>query len=433
MEQKLTDEFYKLKIEATSLNKNSTSTYFENGRSRFDTWKSFKNSSDFSRFRKSDSRPGYWRSDSRYVREPSRSRSRIRFEARRLIPGGHRSISRSQSRSDIGRGKPNKIYEEVESLKKSYETLEKKTDEVVKTNSEIMKILEKIEKKSNSVRIVENIKSHEEEEINVSSEGMNIMYAKDVKETDMMILDTGCPKSLGGELWIDKYLRENNLQKKDLEVSKCKQYFRFGPGQIFESDELIVLPVSFKASESQVLCNELVYTTMGVYIVKGASVPLLCGRNTLCQWGAILDIKQKTVTLESKGGKKVSLEQTFQGHLVLKMFKVGEWSTDESVYFINNEVDEVSIKQIKKIHENLAHKSEDQLLHAYRNAGKLTKKVREFIKIVTSRCNVCKKYKKSFPKPKVTLPKVTDFNQVVAIDLKQFDNKYVLWCVCSFT
>ena len=84
--------------------------------------------------------------------------------------------------------------------------------------------MEKIEKKSNNVRIVENIKSHEEEEINVSSEVMNIMYAKDVKETDMMILDTGCPKSLGGELWIDKYLRENNLQKKDLEVSKCKQY-----------------------------------------------------------------------------------------------------------------------------------------------------------------------------------------------------------------
>ena len=79
--------------------------------------------------------------------------------------------------------------------------MEKKTDEVVKTNSEIMKILEEIEKKSNNVRIVKNIKSHEEEEIKVSSEVMNIMYAKDVKETDMMILDTGCPKSLGGELW----------------------------------------------------------------------------------------------------------------------------------------------------------------------------------------------------------------------------------------
>ena len=85
------------------------------------------------------------------------------------------------------------------------------------------------------------------------------------------------------------------------------------------------------------------------------------------------------------------------------------------------------------MHDNLAHKSEDQLLHAYRNAGKLTKKVREFIKTVINRCQVCKKYKKSLPKPKCNLPKVTDFNQIVTIDLKQFGTKYVLWCVCSFT
>ena len=446
IEQKLKDEFYKLKIETNSFNKQAqeslvaakaSSTYYENGRSRYDTWKSFKNSSDFSKFRTSDSRPGYWRSDSRYVREPSRSRSRPSFEARRSYQGTQdsrqRSMSRSQSRSDLGRSRPNKIFEEVENLKKSHESLEKKTDEVVKANKEIMKILEKIEKRSNTVRIVETVKDHEDEEIQVSSEVMNVMYAKDVKETDMMIVDTGCPKSLVGEFWIEKYLTENNLNKKHLNISKCRQYFRFGPGQIYESDEFIVLPVSFKASESQVLKNEIVYTTMEVYIVKNASVPLLCGRNTLSQWGAVLDIKQKIIILECKGGKKVSLEQTPQGHLVMKMFNVGEWSTEESVYFIKNEVDDVSIKQIKKIHENLAHKSEDQMLHAYRNAGKLTKKVREFIKIVISRCNVCKKYKKSFPRPKVTLPKVTDFNQVVTIDLKQFDNKYVLWCVCSFT
>ena len=50
--------------------------------------------------------------------------------------------------------------------------------------------------------------------------------------------------------------------------------------------------------------------------------------------------------------------------------------------------------------------------------GKLNKKIRELIKIVVNRCAVCKKFRKSFPKPRVTLPKVTDFNQIVTIDLK---------------
>ena len=429
--QKLKNEFYRLKIECVSMDKNATNTYFANGRSRYDNWRSFKNSSDFNKFKRSDSRPGYWRSNSQYVREPSRSRSRPRFESRPLSQQGRnikqRSYSRSQSRSE-----PNKMYDEMESLKKKQESLEKKTDEILKANSDILKMLEKFDKKSNNVRIVEAVQDHDDK-IDVSSDVMNVMYAKDVKETDIMIVDTGCPKSLSGESWIETYLKENNLKKSELEVSKCSQHFRFGPGQVYHSDEIIVLPVSFRASESKVLANELVYTRIEVYIVKDATVPLLCGRNTLNQWGAILDIKRKYLILESKGGKKVCLEQTNQDHLVVKMFKVGQWSTSEAVYFIKDEADEVSLKQIKKIHENLAHKSEDQMLHAYRNAGKLSKKVRDFIKIVTSRCQVCKKYKKSFPKPKVTLPKVTDFNQIVSLDLKQFDKKYVLWCVCSFT
>ena len=239
----------------------------------------------------------------------------------------------------------------------------------------------------------------------------------------------GCPKTLGGEKWIGKYLEENNLRKSSMEIQKCDQYFKFGPGQLYHSEEIISLLVCSKVLESNVLRNELIHCKMKVYIVKEANVPLLCGRNTLKDWGAVLDIKRQELLMEARGEKKLKVEQTDDGHLVVKLFKVGEWTTEEAVYFINGEEEEITLKQIKKGHENLAHKSEDQLLHAYKNAGKLTKKVREFIKTVINRCQVCNKYKKSLPKPKCNLPKVTDFNQIVTIDLKQFGTKYVLWCV----
>jgi hypothetical protein len=45
---------------------------------------------------------------------------------------------------------------------------------------------------------------------------------------------------------------------------------------------------------------------------------------------------------------------------------------------------------------------------------------------------VCQRYKKSQGTPKVALTKVTDFKQIVAIDLKQFGDKEVLWMICSF-
>ena len=172
-----------------------------NGRSRYDNWKLFKNSSDFSQFKRSDSRPEYWRSDSRYVREPSRSRSRPQFESRDRFQ--NRQSSRSQSRSDskVNSARPSKLYEEVETIKNGQVALEKKTDKIVKTNLEMMKILDKLEKKSNNVRIVETVE--QEEEIEVLSDVMNILYTKDVKETDVMIVDTGCPKSLTGESWLE--------------------------------------------------------------------------------------------------------------------------------------------------------------------------------------------------------------------------------------
>ena len=36
-------------------------------------------------------------------------------------------------------------------------------------------------------------------------------------------------------------------------------------------------------------------------------------------------------------------------------------------------------------------------------------------------------------KPKIALPNASSFNEVVTLDLKQFGNKHVLWCIDSFT
>ena len=45
------------------------------------------------------------------------------------------------------------------------------------------------------------------------------------------------------------------------------------------------------------------------------------------------------------------------------------------------------------------------MLYTYRNAGKLDKEVRKLIKLVCEECRVCKKFRKSLGRPKITLPK----------------------------
>ena len=103
------------------------------------------------------------------------------------------------------------------------------------------------------------------------------------------------------------------------------------------------------------------------------------------------------------------------GHLTVALEKCGEWSTKDTVFFLNEENDIDNFKSIKKIHEVTNHKSEENLLHAFRNANRLDKDVRKIIKRVVEGCKVCKKFKKSQGKPKVSLPIMTDFNQIAEI------------------
>ena len=48
-------------------------------------------------------------------------------------------------------------------------------------------------------------------------------------------------------------------------------------------------------------------------------------------------------------------------------------------------------------------------------------------------CKICKRNKKSNSKPTLAIPRATDFNSVVAVDLKIVGNENILWMVCAFT
>ncbi len=48
---------------------------------------------------------------------------------------------------------------------------------------------------------------------------------------------------------------------------------------------------------------------------------------------------------------------------------------------------------------------------------------------VVKDCKICQKFEWSMVKPKVA----SSFNEIVTLDLKQFGDKYVLWCIDAFT
>ena len=90
-------------------------------------------------------------------------------------------------------------------------------------------------------------------------------------------------------------------------------------------------------------------------------------------------------------------------------------------------------KAIKNIYKTLNHKSKEQLIYAYRNAGKLDEGIRKKINEIVDKCEICKKNSKSKPKPAVAIPKATELNSIVSMDLKIMGDKYILWMVCACT
>ena len=70
---------------------------------------------------------------------------------------------------------------------------------------------------------------------------------------------------------------------------------------------------------------------------------------------------------------------------------------------------------------------------AFRNAGRLDAEVSKMIKETVENCSICQKNGRSRSKPSVAIPRATDFNSIVTLDLKEMGKSYILWMVDAFS
>ena len=69
----------------------------------------------------------------------------------------------------------------------------------------------------------------------------------------------------------------------------------------------------------------------------------------------------------------------------------------------------------------------------FAKAGRLQRKKKAALDLLEN-CKICRKLQKAPPRPKIGLPKVDNFNQIVGLDLKVFGNgDNILWLIDSFT
>ena len=83
-------------------------------------------------------------------------------------------------------------------------------------------------------------------------------------------------------------------------------------------------------------------------------------------------------------------------------------------------------KKAIKLHKQFGHPSLQKLVDLVRKAGIQNEELEKQLRIASEKCLTCVKFKKPQPRPRVSLPLATSFNETLALDLKSFGNVYFL-------
>merc|ERR1711905_8676 len=353
---------------------------------------------------------------SNYIRDSSkfrgRSASRPNGNARPYRDGSRIRSASQGRRPENSTGQRDRSADKPKSeFVKKVEGMEKKIISIEKSLGGVARIEEMLKQVTINTQFVE-------EEIFI-----DVKYVQ--KETDnSMIIDSGAPVSLLSSTLLRSYMQEAKVSKESIRQASSNRRFRLGKTP-YVSTRTVTFPIVMKTDD-----NDLIKRDVTANVIESDEVSFLCGEATLKAWKTMLDFEHEKLAFKDVN-KMVQL--TRQSHLVVKLQLVGTWNEDEAVFLVQQEKDIKSSTAVEAIHRKLNHKSKEQMLYAFKNAGKLDTETRKNIEKAIETCEICKKNKRSASKPAVAIPRASDFNSIVSLDLKSVADKHILWMVCTFT
>lgn len=231
------------------------------------------------------------------------------------------------------------------------------------------------------------------------------------------VLDSACTSTVAGETWMNCYMDSLDLNVRDKVVEQPSDtLFKFGGGTVLQSTKQVIFPCVIAGTECEIKAD----------VVK-SDIPLLLSKDSMKNAKVKLDLENDSASIF---GKDVQLQCTSSGHYCVPIDQINVSVKDTTSALIatrqSNSKDEI----IDKLHKQFAHPSAKRLKSLLKDAGGYTEEHLECVDRVTDNCDVCKRYKKTPARPVVSLPLATEFNEVVAVDLKEWKpNVYFLHLV----
>ena len=234
------------------------------------------------------------------------------------------------------------------------------------------------------------------------------------------VLDTACGSTVCGTEWFDSYVEQisdSDKQKIHLVGESGVNSFKFGAGPVIYSVGTYEIPVVL-AGKHVMLKTDVVPT----------EVPLLLSKSAMKRAGVVIDMNQDIAVIF---GETVPLNTTSSGHYCIPLIEAFPVCEVTEVISEGNEDSCDMGKTLLKLHRQFGHPTEKKLITLLKDAQVWKEEYRGLMNNVYDKCRksgLCR-FKDKIIRPVVALPMAKDFNDKVAIDLKQWGSKWILHIV----
>lgn len=181
---------------------------------------------------------------------------------------------------------------------------------------------------------------------------------------------------------------ESKGDKVMVKRGKEAEKFRFGHGfktsKVYESKENYEIEVEVGKLKEKINVS-----------VVDADIPLLLGRDYQVKWGLDINIQRKEIFIgKSVESFNISRRRTKHWPLPIQKKQLHQ-QIKNLVYNVDLELlsDHQLRKHITKLHQNLCHKSYEQMVKLFSLAGKGDRRTKKMAVDVVARCSICNKFK----------------------------------------
>ena len=233
------------------------------------------------------------------------------------------------------------------------------------------------------------------------------------------VLDSACSKTVAGRAWKEMYLASLSAnERRQVKFLPGGTTFKFGAGNKMKSKEGMEIPCDIGGLKTTVRTD-----------VVDSDIPLLLSKPDMKRMGFKLNMENDTLEVN---GRSIELDTTSSGHYYVPL-KECEVKIENVHMVVEQKTGKEKEAMIHKLHRQFAHPSAKSLKAIMNNADALDDECEKLIDDISKKCEVCKRYKKTPSRPVVCLPLAKQFNDVVAMDLKQYGDVYFLHFIDLFT